>query len=834
MSVSAATVDWEVLEDKYYRKILLYSGLFDEDHDLNDYVIAGAPYSGAIALYRDENAITAYRAGSSNPGGKPSIDIYSSAGRLIRRISCDKSSIRGLGWSEDEKLLVVTEDGTVRCYYDLQGDFTQFSLGHGADDVGVKEVRFWSTGFVALLRTNRLVAVSRYDEPRPRLLADPMPHIEENTIHSWALIPPAYTLSRHVEVLLSTGQTIIVVDPSEAQDQVLQSGPFTHISVSPNGRYVALYTVEGKLWVIKADFQDKLSEYDSGMGSVMLPRQVEWCGNDSVVISWDEEVHMVGPHGAALKHFYDSRVHMIPDVDGVRVFTVERCELLQKVPDVTEEIFRIGATSPSSILLDAIEQLDRKSPKADDNIQLIRPQLAEAVDACIKAAGHEFSIHWQKQLLRAASYGKTVLELYSSDDFVDMTENLRVLNAMRFYEVGMPITYEQFVKLTPEKLIQRLVNRQQHLLALRISDYLRLPTDRIHIHWACMKVRMSTDDEDSICRMIVSKLTGKRGISFEEIARTAYDEGRTPLATKLLNYEPQAGRQVPLLLNMEEDEIALDKAIESGDTDLVFFVLLRLKAKHPLHSFFRIVNDRPFAAALVESSARDTDRELLKDFYYQDDRRAEGAHVILRESLEATDLQVKQEKLKVATKLLSDSKDHVLETKALEESSKLLQLQETYERELGQADKFMGISVNETIFRLIRAGYTSRAVKIKSDFKVPEKRYWWLRLRALVAKRDWGEIEEWGKTKKSPIGWEPFFNECLGAGNSKVAATFIPKCTNLPHADRMEMYIRCGLVMRAAEEANKNRDVAALEVLKGKVGPQFFADIERMIRTLSR
>lgn len=41
----------------------------------------------------------------------------------------DKGSIRGLGWSEDERLLVVTEDGTVRSYYDLEGDFTQFSLG---------------------------------------------------------------------------------------------------------------------------------------------------------------------------------------------------------------------------------------------------------------------------------------------------------------------------------------------------------------------------------------------------------------------------------------------------------------------------------------------------------------------------------------------------------------------------------------------------------------------------------------------------------------------------------------------------------------------------------
>jgi hypothetical protein len=42
----------------------------------------------------------------------------------------DKGSVRGLGWSEDEKLLVVTEDGTVRCYFDLQSDFVPFTLGH--------------------------------------------------------------------------------------------------------------------------------------------------------------------------------------------------------------------------------------------------------------------------------------------------------------------------------------------------------------------------------------------------------------------------------------------------------------------------------------------------------------------------------------------------------------------------------------------------------------------------------------------------------------------------------------------------------------------------------
>lgn len=343
----------------------------------------------------------------------------------------------------------------------------------------------------------------------------------------------------------------------------------------------------------------------------------------------------------------------------------------------------------------------------------------------VKAAGHEFNIHWQKQLLKAASFGKSVLDIYNSDDFVDMCETIRVLNAVRFYEIGLPLSYDQFLRLTPEKLVQRLVNRREYLLALRISEYLRLPTDRIYVHWAAQKVRVSSEDEGSICRMIVEKLAGKRGISFEEIARAAYDEGRGHLATELLNHEPRAGKQVPLLLSMEEDEIALDKAIESGDSDLVFFVLLQLKSKLPLASFFRVINGRPVATALIESSAQSEDSELLKDLYYQDDRRVDGANVFVREALKQSNAKTTIDKLSLASKLLSDSKDTAYELKAVQEASTLLKMQEAFDRDL--TETFTGLSVNETIFKLIRLGYASRAKKVTSEFKVPEKTTWWIR-----------------------------------------------------------------------------------------------------------
>lgn len=166
-----------------------------------------------------------------------------------------------------------------------------------AEEYGVVGCRFWSTGFVALLSNNQLVTVSHYDEPRPKLLAQS----PEGEISSWSLIPPTYTLSRSVEVLLAIDKSIYVVDAADSEDRMLQNGPFKHVSVSPNGLFVALFTGDGKLWVVSSDFQNKFSEYDSYARTP--PSSVTWCGNDAVVLAWEDEVHVVGPNGASVKYY---------------------------------------------------------------------------------------------------------------------------------------------------------------------------------------------------------------------------------------------------------------------------------------------------------------------------------------------------------------------------------------------------------------------------------------------------------------------------------------------------------------------------------------------------
>lgn len=36
------------------------------------------------------------------------------------------------------------------------------------------------------------------------------------------------------------------------------------------------------------------------------------------------------------------------------------------------------------------------------------------------------------------------------------------------------------------------------------------------------------------------------------------------------------------------------------------------------------------------------------------------------------------------------------------------------------------------------------------------RRWWWIKLKALTENRDWEQLEAFAKSKKSPIGYEPF------------------------------------------------------------------------------
>jgi hypothetical protein len=50
MAPSNPLADWERVGDRFYRKVRVYDAVFDEDLELENYIVAGAPYGGAIGI----------------------------------------------------------------------------------------------------------------------------------------------------------------------------------------------------------------------------------------------------------------------------------------------------------------------------------------------------------------------------------------------------------------------------------------------------------------------------------------------------------------------------------------------------------------------------------------------------------------------------------------------------------------------------------------------------------------------------------------------------------------------------------------------------------------
>lgn len=756
-SLGHPTQEWSSLQDVFYRKFDIYSLSWGVD-DLSDHLIASAKDGGLLALARDPNKLVSLGKAALL---KPKIHVYTSAGQLVETLPWEAADrIVGFGFTSLEQLAVVLDEGVVRLYTlfspcpspprvgSFSGStgmedfrpveatstsyYTQFALGQEATDTGIVDVKMWSDGLVALTGGGSFVEwrfPARNEEidfieapTRAQVLPSSPDSVSGPTSRpsSWTVVPPESSSSGLTQVLISpnSASTILTLDSvSGSTDMRLSRGPFLAVSPSPNGNLLALLTSDKKLWVVSGDFQRSLSEFDitqceayktpmnAGDSTLSLRqigiRQIEWCGNNTVAIAWESEIVMVGPFGDSIRYFYAGPVSLISERDGLRVVSSDRLEFIQKVAEASTSIFLPGSTHPAALLFDASEQYARKSAKADEGIRTIRKELASAVDTILEAAGSEWDVTWQRKLMRAATFGKSFIDSFDPSALVDMARTLRVLNAARRYDVGLPITYEQYRAIGAESLIRRLTNRNHHLMCLHIANYLYLRPDSVLKHWARGKIARSrasagalasgasaTAADDETCRAIVKKFEMQPAVSYAEIARTAWNAGRTRLATKLLDHEPRAVDQVPLLLTMHEDKLALVKAIESGDTDLVYHVLLRLKSQLSRGDFFRLVqapiadasapgagNDgvpgtRPslsshvyLASNLLEVYAKQEDIELLKDFYFQDDRRTESALLALERAKAETDLTEKVRFIKDAQRLFGEEKDRGLEAK---------------------------------------------------------------------------------------------------------------------------------------------------------------------------
>lgn len=174
------------------------------------------------------------------------------------------------------------------------------------------------------------------------------------------------------------------------------------MSVSANSKHIALYADTGHLYLGSIDFKEKYSEYATNMKDPLT--DIAWCGSEAVVCCWDKTMMIAGcfKGGETISYSYDGCIHLVTEIDCVRVISAYSHEIVQKVPNVVQKIFKINSTDAASYLLEASKQFQKKSHKADSYIDLVKDKLDIAVTDCVDAASREFDFQTQKLLMRVS------------------------------------------------------------------------------------------------------------------------------------------------------------------------------------------------------------------------------------------------------------------------------------------------------------------------------------------------------------------------------------------------------------------------------------------------
>ena len=762
-SMTAASSEWDRLGNIHYQRRHLYS--FD-DVSVHGSNSAAAVNGGAFAVLSTAGKSTnvADSALDSTQRAQQHFTVYSSSGHHLCDIAYHSSSdLITFGWTREELLVCVHGDGRV-VVHDLQGKATGDTYplrGAKNGDEALARCKVWERGIVAVTTAKKIFLVTDVHSSAPKVTQLESPETRESVCALDVKVTSSGGNKVDAEVFFAHGDTVTAAHKSTgSRSQTFGGGKPVALCLSPNGQFLTIFTSLGEMLVVTSDFSRVVSRFDAQSSS--LPEQLAWCGSDAAVMYWPTYLIIVGPHGNFITYVYDAPAKLISESDGLRVITSSGHELVSRVPDAVVEMSDSDSSNPAVALQNAVKQHANNLSDVNDSALLVETKIDSAILGCVRAACHEFDTKRQSELLRAAHFGNSYLQ--RKNRHVDCWAlhktcvMLRILNAVRSPEVGIPLTYAQYCQDGLENLVKRLNIRKQHLLASRISERTKGCQDVIE-HWALSNITASSSEsDDALLNKIKPKLETLRGASYGKIALAAHRANRHRLVQNLIDMEQNSYAQVSLLISIGADENALFKAIESRDADLIYTTLLNLQRLMTFQDLASLLSRNPQAKALFVAFCKRTDVELLKSFFYSSGETAKGGQALLSQAFcsSARDAEAyvwdegSATLCAQASMMYGKLKDEFHE-KTLDEAQRLIRL--GMETHLENA--LSGIpqkSLAAIVKHFIRNGELKEAQKIRVAFGVSDRHFYWWHASVLASNRDWRALETLASDKNCPLG----------------------------------------------------------------------------------
>ncbi|CAR28627.1 hypothetical protein ZYGR_0S02610 [Zygosaccharomyces rouxii] len=546
-----------------------------------------------------------------------------------------------------------------------------------------------------------------------------------------------------------------------------------------------------------------------------IPSAIMWCGNDTVACAFSDEVKLYGSNNSYIAFWYPSEIMALKtEVDGLKIFTSEKIHFISKIAEYTSSIFRVGSTESGAILLDSLDLLETQTSRALENLNAI--DLEKAIFDCMHAAQEEFSPQLQKKLLNAASFGKASLPYkeFDSDIFVKACDNVRLLNVLR--TMGIFVTNEQYKSITFHGIIQGLLMCHKYYQSILLCENLKEHKELLEVfaHWATTKIKVSSElDDEELSKLIKKRYAELPKVGHPPMARIAHSaflEGRFQLARDLALLESSPELKVLELLKLDDDSLALSECLKFQCPELTLSVLLVMRKK---------LSTAQLAKLLILDMPQDQlypylqrgNHEFLFDYFRQTDSFIELAHLFLAQGN-------KGESLRPFLPQIQELYGKVLNDNLIKQDKELLKKNHKlldYQDALGNKyhHNFVGLTLDQTIASLIEIKQERDLGGLIKEFKICDKKLWHIKCKALVKTKSFDDLYQFAISKKSPIGYKPFYNYLKRNSHNKEASTYISMISGISYEERRQMYLDCKNYQSAIDLAAKEKDIQGLKEL---------------------
>lgn len=911
---------------RFLRKVSVYRDVkwLNSDAPLSQFLhVSAAPFGGPIALTRriNNNAVVT--------------SICSQSGVKIRDITypTDDGAVHALGWTKEEGLLLVTSKLIVHLF-ELSGgsgtaallspSFTHNMVATGKILPHQKLVAITPGGALSVVE-NTLCGVMIEERRVPNVVNVTLsPKFEYTALE---LVAKELTEEDELTVLVGGSPvgsvagkgngTIFAVNLSSSSSvtdtKARIPGGVVAMRLCPQNLQLAVLSGRGTLLIMPLSLQEVSFVWQSGVP--VVPQSFDWCGSHCVLLTYknrsiDESGFTDDDAGVSFSiavcttsgvDVSAERFSWIEDdgvgwssitqeVDGVRVLTDNGVWMLEEVSSSLVEVCQLKAASPAAQYASAYRRL--KEYDDIEGLTVLRRLVnarrstfeAEVIETFLDAAMSEYSVDQQEAMLAVAADAKMRFANYDPERYVDVVRRLRVLNALRAPENAIPISIRQYEALcgieklrsiAPSEvqvLVDRIVNRRSFQLALNVAATLKLKVHKILTQWSIAQVHDRSMDDSALSERISSVLLRTPGVSFVDAAKAASAVGRHPLAVSLLQHEPRSQQQVLLLLQVAQEDLALQKAFDTDEADLTTLVLAKIVRQRTPNELMNVLQTTPEAPRLLQLGAsalgewrralyrlwRESQRTYLEGYAAllqclskpqqpdDDENFSPPSNSVQTDPMDPSTRQeeavkprpmLKQTDLEDIGHLLARSPE--VDDRWITQHLSLMEEQRSLCDATGD-EQFLRASVIESIRLCFYHNLDASGDALRKKFNIGEKPFIHAKLKALCEAGRWADVDKMfgagpgvkPKAFKSSIGFLPIVRLLTKYGRLQQAGPFVARLGDI--CVRAEWYLKLDMYQAAIDDAyNEESPDIIRQIIKKANNPSVIEYANKKLKSLS-